>query len=154
MTTADRALLVLATGLGLGYAPVAPGTVGSLLGLPLAWGIQQLPPWGQPVVAVALFLVGVPICAAGARLLGSKDPGAVVFDEIAAFSVLFLGVQFSAVSGLLGFLLFRAFDVSKPWPVERLERLPGGWGIMADDFAAALLAGILLRCVDWIFPLV
>ena len=149
MSWPDRALLFLATGLGLGYSPLAPGTVGSLLGLPLAWGIGQLPAWGQPVVAACLFLAGVPICAAGARLLNSKDPGAVVFDEIAAFSVLFLGVRINLLTGGLGFLLFRLFDVVKPWPISRLEKLPGGWGIMADDFAAALLAGIVLRFIDW-----
>lgn len=149
MSRSDRALLLLATGLGVGYSPIAPGTFGSLLGLPLAWGIQQIPWWGQPVAAVLLFLAGVPICAAGGRLLNSQDPGAVVFDEIAAFSVLFLGVKVNMLTGGLGFLLFRLFDVAKPWPVCRLERLPGGWGIMADDFAAALCAGVVLRFIAW-----
>src|SRR5262249_36961482 len=135
--------------LGLGYSPVAPGTVGSLAGLPLAWGIQQLPPWGQPIAALLLFLAAVPICAAGASLLKAKDPRAVVFDEIAAFSVLFLGVKINVVTGGLGFVLFRLFDVAKPWPIGQLERLPGGWGIVADDFAAALLAGIVLRFIAW-----
>ena len=149
MRASERAALLVATGLGLGYSPVVPGTVGSLAGLPLAWGIQQLPPWGQPVVAVLLFLAGVPICAAGARLLEAQDPGAVVFDEIAAFSILFLGVKINLLTGGLGFVLFRLFDVTKPWPIGRLERLPGGWGIVADDFAAALLAGIVLRFIAW-----
>lgn len=153
MTWPDRAILFLARGFGLGYAPVAPGTFGSLAGLPLAWGIQQLPGWGQPVLAPLLFLAGVPICAAGARLLDSKDPGGVVFDEIAAFSVLFIGVKVNLVSGGIGFVLFRLFDIVKPWPAGRLEKLPGGWGIMADDFAAALYAAIVLRFIDWQFTL-
>jgi phosphatidylglycerophosphatase A len=153
-TLADRALLALATGFGLGYAPRAPGTVGSLAGLPLVWGIQQLAiPLAEPAAAVLLFLVGIPICSAGARLLGAKDPGAVVFDEIAAFPVLFLGMPLNLATGAVGFVLFRIFDVLKPWPASRLERLPGGLGIMADDFAAAIYAAAGLWLIDWWLPL-
>jgi phosphatidylglycerophosphatase A len=149
-TLAERALLVLATGFGLGYAPRAPGTVGSLAGLPLVWGIQHLSsPLAEPVTAVLLFVIGIPICSAGARLLGAKDPGAVVFDEIAAFPVLFLGMPLNLATGAVGFVLFRLFDVVKPWPVSRLERLPGGLGIMADDFAAAVYAAAGLWLMDW-----
>jgi phosphatidylglycerophosphatase A len=153
-TLADRALLFLATGFGLGYAPRAPGTVGSLAGLPLVWGIQHLSfPLAEPVAAVLLFLVGIPICSAGARLLGAKDPGAVVFDEIAAFPVLFLGISLNLATGAVGFVLFRMFDVLKPWPASRLERLPGGLGIMADDCAAAIYAAAGLWLIDWWLPL-
>ena len=77
-----------------------------------------------------------------------KDPGQVVFDEIAAFSVVFLFVPISLRSAILGFLLFRLFDVWKPWPARRLERLPGGLGIMADDFAAAVYAAGGLWLID------
>jgi phosphatidylglycerophosphatase A len=148
----DRAVLLIATGLGLGFVPFAPGTIGSLAGLPLAWGLNFLPLWGQLVAAVLAFLIGIPICAAGARLLGMKDPGPVVFDEIAAFSVLFLLVPFGIAPGVAGFLLFRLFDVWKPWPVRRLERLPGGLGIMADDFAAALFAAAGLWLMGYAVP--
>ena len=105
------------------------------------------------MAAAILFLVGIPICAAGARLLGTKDPGAVVFDEIAAFSVLFLFVPFTLWTAVAGFVLFRLFDIWKPWPARRLERLPGGLGIMADDFVAGFYAsGCLWLLARWIFP--
>jgi phosphatidylglycerophosphatase A len=131
-----------------------PGTVGSLAGLPLVWGIQHVGfPLAEPFAAVVLFLVGIPICSAGARLLGAKDPGAVVFDEIAAFPVLFLGMPLNLATGVVGFVLFRVFDVLKPWPVRRLERLPGGLGIMADDFAAAVYGAAGLWFIDWWLPL-
>ena len=149
----DRLILLLATGFGLGYLPFAPGAFGSLAGLPLALGLHFLPLWGQLVAAVVCFLVGIPICTAGARLLGSKDPGAVVFDEIAAFAVLFLGTGLNLVTLAVGFVLFRVLDVTKPWPARRLELLPGGLGIMADDFAAALYATGLLQLIHKSFGL-
>jgi phosphatidylglycerophosphatase A len=153
-TLLDRVLLLLATGFGLGYIPKAPGTFGSLLGIPLVWGIQRLSlPLAEPLAAGLLFLIGIPICSAGARLLGSKDPGAVVFDEIAAFPVVFLGVPLNLVTGAIGFVLFRLFDILKPWPARPLERLPAGLGIMADDFVAALYAAAALRLIDWCVPL-
>jgi phosphatidylglycerophosphatase A len=149
----DRVVLILATGFGLGYSPFAPGTFGSLWGLPLAWGIHQFPEWAQILAPVLCFAVGVPICTRAARLFGLHDPGAVVFDEIAAFSVVFLGTRLNWQTATLGFVLFRVFDVWKPWPARWLERLPGGWGIMADDFAAALYAAAGLWLIDWQFPL-
>ena len=148
-----RAALILGTGLGLGMAPAAPGTFGSLLGPPMMWGLQQLE-LGLPVdvlVAVVMFLVGVPICAKAADVFGRKDPGQVVFDEIAAFPLMFLFVPVNWTTGILGFLLFRLFDIWKPWPVRQFERLPGGWGIMADDQIAGVYAAALLWLTFWQF---
>src|SRR4051794_33019455 len=80
----------LATGLGAGFFPIAPGTVGALWGLPLAWGIQHVPGWGwQVAVIAALLALGVPLCTAAARRLGGKDPSAVVWDEIATMPIVF-----------------------------------------------------------------
>jgi phosphatidylglycerophosphatase A len=126
--------------------PVMPGTFGTLLGLPLAWGLNRSG-WPLPfelAAIVALFLVGIPICDRAARLFGKKDPGCVVFDEIAAVPLVFLpeGITFS--TAILGFIWFRIFDIAKPWPVRRLERLPGGLGIMIDDVIAAVYAGLAL----------
>ena len=157
VSLADRLLLLVATGFGLGRAPVAPGTFGSLAGLPLAWGLSFLPLWGRVAGAIGCFLVGIPICGAGARLLNAKDPGAVVFDEIAAFAVVFVVAPFNLATAVAGFVLFRLFDVWKPWPARRLELLPGGLGIMADDFAAGLYAAASLSFAQWLiagwFPL-
>ena len=140
----DRLVLTLATGLGLGWLPKAPGTFGSLLGLPLVWGLEQVEtPW-RWLIATAVIAIGVPICGRAAKLLNLADPGCVVYDEIAAFPVVFCAVTLNWWTALLGFALFRLFDVGKPWPVSRLEQLPGGLGIMADDIAAGGFAGVCL----------
>lgn len=137
----------LATGFGIGRLPKAPGTFGSLWGLVLVRGLEHVPtPW-RWLLAAGIIAVGVPICGRAARLLNAKDPGSVVFDEIAAFPIVFCAVTLNWTTGLLGFVLFRLFDIIKPWPVSRLERLPGGWGIMADDLAAGMYAGGCLWCV-------
>lgn len=146
-------MVILATGFGVGFVPKAPGTFGSLWGLALAWGIQHLPAWGQYAAPVVCFAIGIPICGIAARRMGLKDPGAIVFDEIAAFSVVFLFVPINLVTAVVGFVLFRLFDISKPWPVKQAEKFPGGLGIMADDFAAAVYAGGLLWLIARWLPL-
>ncbi len=139
-------VLFLATGLGIGLVPVMPGTFGTLLGLPLAWGLNRT---GWPLavelpVIAAIILAGIPLCGRAARLLGKTDPGCVVFDEIAAIPLVFLLERITFSTAILGFIWFRIFDITKPWPVRRLERLPGGLGIMIDDAVAALFAAISL----------
>ena len=138
----------IATAGPLGHSPLAPGTVGSVLGLALAWGIGQLPSvWLEVATILAICAVGVPICgAAAARLGAGKDPGAIVLDEIAALPIVFFLVKADGLVAMLaGFALFRLFDVVKPPPVRQVERLPGGLGIMADDWAAAVYANLVLQ---------
>lgn len=156
-TTSSKILLALATGFGAGYSPLVPGTVGSLWGPPLAWLVQLVPIEvagnrlvGQAVAALVLFLVGVPICEYGVRRFGAKDPRQVVFDEIAAFPLVFLFVPVGWRTALLGFLWFRVFDIWKPPPIRQLERLPGGLGVMADDALAGLYAAAALFVTEWI----
>jgi phosphatidylglycerophosphatase A len=146
LTFRERAAILLATGLGVGHLRTAPGTFGSLWGLVLAWGLHSagLQPAIYVLAAVAIFLLGVPVCAAAARYFGTHDPSACVYDEIAAFPVVFALAPFTPASAVAGFLLFRLFDIWKPWPVRRLERLPGGWGIAADDLMAGVYAGACL----------
>jgi phosphatidylglycerophosphatase A len=139
--------LFLATGCWLGLIPWAPGTFGSLLGLPLAWGASQMPDgmrWALPIVS---FLAGAVVCGKAAAKMGLEDPGAIVLDEITAFTVIFLFVPLNLVHLIAGFVLFRLFDITKPWPVRQFERLPGGWGIMADDLVAGLYARICLELI-------
>ena len=93
------------------------------------------------LATVLLVVVGIPVCSAGARALGRHDPAPVVFDEIAAFPIVFAIVELQLTTAIVGFLWFRVFDITKPWPVRRFERLPRGFGIMADDLAAAVYAG-------------
>ncbi len=143
----------LATGLGTGLLPKAPGTWGSLLAVGLSEGLFALS--GLPAVALlaaASTVAGVPVSGRVARLRGAKDPSAIVVDEIAgqsiALALLHVALPASAEAPLrwclvaLAFALFRLFDVAKPGPIDRVQSLPGGWGVMADDLLAGLLAGI------------
>jgi phosphatidylglycerophosphatase A len=147
--------VILATGLWIGRMPFAPGTFGTLLGLPLAWGISFLSTmWLQALVAVAICVLGVPICTTAARLFGGKkDPQQIVLDEIAAVPITFFLVPHETLSKplvlLAGFTLFRLFDITKPPPARQLERLPTGLGIMADDWAAGVYACFVLHMIMW-----
>jgi len=139
-------LLAGATVGGLGRLRPAPGTWGSLAGLLAAWAIHGLsfPPTAALASSAALALLAVPICGRAARLLGGRDPACVVLDEAAAVPLVFVAAPWRWDTAAVGFLLFRLFDVAKPWPVCWCERLPGGWGIVADDVAAALMSALAL----------
>lgn len=145
-------ILLLARGLGTGLAPKAPGTCGSLLGPVLVLGLFRLQ-LSLPVylvVSLLIFLLGVYLCEQGSRLLGKDDPGEIVIDEIGAFTIVMLPVFHRPLSAdflwvsLFAFLWFRLFDIWKPWPVRYFDRIHGGWGIMADDYVAAIYAAICL----------
>lgn len=139
-------LAYFATGFGSGYAPFAPGTFGSIWGLPLVALMFAcgLPWWGFLLVACGMFVVGVPICLAGSRHFDKPDPGGVVFDEIAAFPIVFCAVEWSVTSAMAGFVLFRFFDITKFWPIRLSEKLAGGLGIMIDDTIAGIYAAVCL----------
>ena len=147
-TATSRLILLLARGLGTGCSPLAPGTVGSLLGLCWALAVAAIPgPTGiRPLVTLLAAAAAVPVCTRACRLLGDKDPGEVVLDEIVAVPLVFgCGLLPMDLPSLIaGFLLFRLFDILKPPPARQFERLPEGTGIVADDLVAAAYAGLLL----------
>jgi len=144
--------MAVATVGGLGYAPIAPGTFGSAAGLLLWWIVP--PTWTvvQLVLIVLTMLAGAWAATAAEAYLHTTDPGPVVIDEVMGMIVTLFLVPVSWRGALLGFLLFRLFDIVKPFPARRLERLPGGVGIMADDFAAAVYANVALRACLWLLP--
>jgi phosphatidylglycerophosphatase A len=144
---------VLATGFGSGYAPFAPGTAGSALGVLLFWPLQRLALAQQAVLGLVLFLVGVAAASNVARRLGQEDPSIVVWDEVIGMWVSLLALPFRPWIVILGFVLFRILDVVKPYPARDLERLPGGWGIMADDVMAGIYANLILRVGLLVWPL-
>lgn len=148
----DRCALFLAQGCGLGWSPRAPGTFGSLGGLALVLVMQQtLPNIGSYIAAeIAVVSLGVWLCTRAGQLLGLEDPGSVVWDEIAAFPIVFFGIAMTPLTAVLGFIWFRVFDISKIWPIKYLERLPAGWGVMADDLLAGVYAAGALRLTLWI----
>ncbi len=157
-------VLLVATGTGLGYSPIVPGTCGSLWGIPLALAIAQIEAFVEPgplsltiqvAVIAVLFLAGIPLCTSAARRLGGKkDPSAVVWDEIATMPVVFLFVpladMWDPVVLAAGFVLHRAFDIVKPPPCRQLEALPDGLGIMSDDLVAAIYACGCLHLARWL----
>jgi phosphatidylglycerophosphatase A len=141
----------LAFGFGAGLSRCAPGTVGTAVAVPLAWGLKALP---QPVflaVLIAAFLLGVRLCGITSARLGRHDPGGIVWDEMVGYwlTIAFLPAHWTWF--LAAFVLFRIFDILKPWPIRRLERrLGGGWGIMADDLLAGVYAmAPLLLVLHW-----
>lgn len=143
---------LLATWFGCGLAPRGPGTFGTLGAVPVyllaaRWGLL-----GVGVAAAAITLAGVWSASVVARELGQKDPQIVVIDEVAGFLVTMLGTRASLPGVLAGFILFRLLDITKPWPIRRIERLPSGWGIVLDDIAAGALAAAAmagLRAAGW-----
>lgn len=134
---------LLALGFGTGLSPYAPGTLGTLLALPLAFALTQMP-LPAAIAAVAIFVLGgIWICGESARRLGCHDHPGIVWDEIAAFAALALALPPGPWWLAAGFLLFRLFDIAKPWPIRELDhRLRGGLGIILDDLAAACCAGL------------
>jgi phosphatidylglycerophosphatase A len=148
MATSRQMIILLATGGYIGKSPIAPGTLGSLWGLPMALALARTS-FGVGLLITAL-LTAVAIWSAGrcADLMGLKDPGAVVIDEVAGMVVALLGLPFSVTTACLGFALFRLLDITKPFPVGWLDRrLTGGLGIVADDVAAGVMVNLILRLI-------
>jgi phosphatidylglycerophosphatase A len=135
----------IATLWGLGRARYAPGTVASVAALPLAWAIALL--GGRVsllVAAIAALAIGAWASEIYARETNNSDPSECVIDELAGQWIACAFAPLSLLAYALAFFLFRVFDITKPWPIRRIERLHGGIGIMFDDVAAALLAGAII----------
>jgi phosphatidylglycerophosphatase A len=136
--------LLLSTVLGVGYIPFAPGTFGSAAGL-LLWALLPSSPGVQALTIVALFVAGSWSASVAERHFGRADPGQVVIDEVMGMLITLCMNPVGWGGALWGFLLFRAADIVKPYPANRLERLHGGVGVMADDAMAAVYANLALR---------
>jgi len=141
-----------ATFLGIGYFPVAPGTLASaVVVLMFRYFLHRLDWWLFLMLFAGLFFFGARVSSLYARKTDQEDPRTVVIDEVAGqlLTLFLLQPQWSLLA--LGFFLFRFFDIVKPFPVREVERFPGGWGIMADDVVAALYAGILTNVYRLLF---
>ncbi|MHB1942153.1 MAG: phosphatidylglycerophosphatase A family protein [Acidiferrobacteraceae bacterium] len=135
---------LIATGLGTGLAPWAPGTFGTLAGLPLAFALGRLSVAEHALAVLIFFAIGLPVCGGVARELGQHDPQSIVWDEIVGVQIALFGSPLALWPFFFGFALFRLFDILKPFPLRRLERLPGGLGIMADDVGAGIYTALIL----------
>ena len=141
--------LAIATALGAGYAPFAPGTVGSAAGL-IVWWLLPESAAAQIAAIVVIFAVGSWSGTIAERHFGRTDPGQVVIDEVMGMLITMFLNPAGWIGALLGFFLFRVFDVVKPYPSDRLEKLHGGVGVMADDGMAAVYANAALRACLWL----
>ncbi|HPD56576.1 MAG TPA: phosphatidylglycerophosphatase A [Smithellaceae bacterium] len=148
MVTKDKIIKVLATGFGAGLSPVLPGTAGTLVGVLLCLAFLPLH-WVFRFLFVAV-LAGVAVYVSGRaeEVYGKKDDQRIVIDEIAGFLLAMLPVAINFLNLLLAFVLFRAFDILKPFPLRDFQKFPGGWGVVADDIGAGIYtAAVLLLLV-------
>src|SRR5262245_53586076 len=148
----NRLGVAIASAFGLGYAPIAPGTAGSAAGVVIYLLTAHWPLAAQAALALGVTAVGVWSSHVAAAEFGRKDPSQAVIDEVAGQLVTMLGTGAGLKGALIGFVLFRAFDIIKPWPANKLEALPGGWGIMADDLMAAVYSCAILHAIIWLVP--
>jgi len=143
-------MLFLATGFGVGYLPLLAGTAGTLLAVPLSLGLNALASASLPIAVLTL---AAAICCAiwlstrAALILEQKDPPAIVIDEIVGFMVANFMAPPRVAAVTLVFLLFRFFDIAKVYPINKLQKLPGGAGIVVDDVMAGLYVFAILRLV-------
>ncbi|TLU67691.1 phosphatidylglycerophosphatase A [Thalassotalea litorea] len=138
----------LAVGFGSGLIPKAPGTFGTLAAVPLFLLASYLPISLFIVLTVVMTIVGIYICDKAAADAGVHDHGAIVWDEIVGFFICMVGISVSWESVLTGFLLFRFFDIVKPWPIKWIDvRVRGGFGIMLDDVVAAFMTLAIMHVI-------
>lgn len=137
----------------LGYVPVAPGTFGSAAGLAVFAAVR----WsGSPALELAviilLFTVGVWSASVAEKHFGGVDPAPVILDEVVGMLITLAFIPVNLTGAIVGFLLFRLFDVVKPWPANRLEGLHGGLGVMADDAMAGIYGNVAMRLLVVVLP--
>lgn len=140
----------LAFGFGSGLAPIAPGTFGTLVAIPLFLLMQPLAlPW-YLLIVLAITVFGIWLCGTSAKELGLHDPAGIVWDEIAGYLVTMIAAPVGWKWIIIGFLLFRLFDIWKPWPVNIADKkLEGGLGIILDDIIAGIYALIVLQLIAY-----
>lgn len=148
-----RLALLIATAGYAGHFPMAPGTVGSAVGLVLFVLVRLAGGgWLEAAAIVGLFAAGTWAAGVAEHHYGRRDPGAVVVDEVMGMLVTLAFLPVSWVGALVGFFAFRLTDIVKPWPARSMESLPGGLGVMADDAMAAVYAHLLVRAACWALP--
>jgi len=142
-----RLILALATWGGVGYLPAAPGTWGTVAALPLWWLLAHLGPLGYALAFAVVLTVSLLLAGRAQTLLGRTDHPAIVIDEVVGLLVALAGVPLHWTWVLMGFLIFRALDILKPWPIRWLSRGKGGLEVVVDDVAAGVMARLVLEIV-------
>ncbi|MFC1665718.1 phosphatidylglycerophosphatase A [Pseudomonadota bacterium] len=143
-------VLMCALGFGAGLVPKAPGTFGTLVAVPIVILLGQTTYWVLPLTALLFFAVGIPVCNQASKYYQAHDHSSIVWDELVGFMITMSFVPINLVSLVIGFVLFRIFDILKPWPISWLDKnVQGSWGIMVDDVAAGLAANVCLQLCLW-----
>jgi phosphatidylglycerophosphatase A len=149
----NRFFLVLATGFGVGYSPVAPGTLGTLIAIPVYYFLSNISSPIYEITLIGFFFLSVWISENAEIFFGKKDDQRIVIDEMMGFLITMLWVPKTILFVTIGFFLFRLFDILKPFPIRHLEkRLKGGFGVVLDDVIAGVYANIILHLVGRIYP--
>ena len=146
MNFKQKSVMFVATGGFIGNITFAPGTLGSIVGLPLCFFLSKI----DLTVALGLTLIfvvfSIRIAQQAEKILKTEDPGCIVIDEIAGLMVALLGLPFNRLNAVAGFIIFRLIDILKPYPIRSIEKkLTGGTGVVMDDIAAGIYSNILLR---------
>ncbi len=148
MILKNHSAMFVATGGYVGKIPLAPGTFGSLVGIPIVFMNSRMSLLMASTVTLVVILGAVWAAHHAEQHLNAKDPGCIVIDEIAGMCVALLGIPLTWTTGVAGFFLFRLFDIIKPPPARQLEKkLQGGWGVVMDDVAAGIMTNAVLRVV-------
>jgi len=143
----NRFILLLATGFGAGFSPVVPGTMGTLVALPLYYVVSSISSPLYELTLVAFFFFSSWISNQAESYWGEKDDRRIVIDEIMGFLVTMLWIPKSPFSIVAGFILFRFFDILKPFPIRRLEQVKSGYGVVLDDVLAGIYSNIILHII-------
>jgi len=143
---------LIATFFYVGLIPIGPGTFGTLAAIPLFYVLSFTPLYLYLAITVVIILISVRASTVAEEVFGKTDPGQVVADEVCGYLITMILVPVTLSNIFLGFLLFRFFDIAKPYPVRKFEKLPGGWGIVMDDVMAGVYSCITLHILGrWVF---
>jgi phosphatidylglycerophosphatase A len=145
----EKLIKLLATGFGSGLVPFAPGTFGTLVGVVICFLCLPLPWVLRLLTVLALSALSIYVAQQAEKIYHKKDDQRIVIDEIIGFQITMLPVAISVLHLCVGFVLFRVFDILKPFPIGNLQRLPGGWGVVIDDVAAGIYAGVILFALNY-----
>ncbi len=150
----NRFIIILATGLGVGYSPVLPGTVGTLLAIPIYIFLSEIPSPIYELTLIGFFFLSVWISERAEQFFGKKDDRRIVIDEMMGFFLTLIWLEKTQHTIVMGFILFRFFDIIKPFPIRRLEKKwRGGYGVVLDDVMAGVYANIVLHLISLYFTL-
>ncbi len=146
-TPSLRILLLVATGFGAGFSPVVPGTAGTLVAIPIYYFLSEIPFPLSGLTLIAFFFLSCWAAGQAEEHWGKKDDRRIVIDEIMGFLVTMLWIPKAGFAIAAGFVLFRFFDIAKPFPIRRLERVKAGFGVVLDDVLAGIYSNIILHLI-------